>query len=267
MSAPAFRRTLVTALKAAGAQLKRGLGRVSFSSKGSGRANVVTPVDYAAERMILDEIGRRFPRHDFLAEERGGRSTGSDYLWVIDPLDGTLNFAHGLPLSCVSIGLVERGRAILGGVYDPFRGELFLAEAGRGASLNGRRMAVSRVQRLSGALLVTGFPYDRDKRAALYAGIARDFLRLAQDLRRSGSAALDLAWVAAGRFDGFWEFRLSPWDVAAGRLLVEEAGGRVSDFSGRPWGSDPSVWGRQTLASNGRVQAAMVGVLKTRAGR
>lgn len=266
MSSPAFRRTLVAALKAAGARLKRGLGRVSFGFKASGRANVVTPVDHAAEQVILDAIDRRFPRHDFLAEERGGRSTGSDYLWVIDPLDGTLNFAHGLPLSCVSIGLLQRGCAILGGVYDPFRGELFIAEAGRGASLNGRRMTVSRVKRLSGALLVTGFPYDRDKRAALYAGIARDFLRRAQDLRRSGSAALDLAWVAAGRFDGFWEFRLSPWDVAAGRLLVDEAGGRVTDFSGRAWGADPTAWGRQTLASNGRVHAEMVRVLKPRAG-
>lgn len=267
MSGGALKATLKAALVAGGERLKRGLGRVSFSYKDSGRANVVTPADHASEKAVLETIGRRFPRHDFLAEERGTRSTGSDYLWVVDPLDGTLNFAHGLPLCCVSIGLVHRGAAILGGVFDPFREELFLAEAGRGATLNGRRIRVSAVKGLTRSLLVTGFPYDRDKRATLYAGIVRDFLERSQDLRRSGSAALDLAWVAAGRFDGFWEFRLSPWDVAAGRLLVQEAGGAVTDFTGKDWGGDVATWGRQTLASNGRVHAEMVRVLRSRARR
>lgn len=262
----AMKETLLAALKAGGKHLRRGLGRVSVQYKEFGRANAVTPVDHASEQAVLDVIRRRFPRHDFLAEERGTSRTGSPYLWVIDPLDGTLNFAHGLPVCCVSIGLVERGRPLLGGVYDPFREELFFAEKGGGARLNGRRLRASGVKSVEGALLVTGFPYDRNRRADLYAGIVRDFLRRAQDLRRSGTAALDLAWVAAGRFDGFWEFSLSPWDVAAGRLLVEEAGGKVSDFSGKEWGEVES-WGRQTLASNGRIHAEMLRVLGTRARR
>lgn len=266
MSRRAMRETLLTALKAGGEHLKRGLGRVSVRYKKLGRANAVTPVDHASEQAILDVIRRRFPGHDYLAEERGTSRTGSPYLWVIDPLDGTLNFAHGLPVCCVSIGLVERGRAVLGGVYDPFRDETFFAERGRGATLNGRRLRASGVRAVEGSLLVTGFPYDRNRRAALYAGIVRDFLRKAQDLRRSGSAALDLAWVAAGRYDGFWEFSLSPWDVAAGRLLVEEAGGRITDFSGTPWGP-VEEWGRQTLASNGKIHSEMLRILGPRARR
>lgn len=258
--------TLVSALRAGGRHLVSGLGRVRVRWKAHGRGNAVTSADHASEGAVLAAIHRRFPRHDFLAEERGARRTGSPYLWVIDPLDGTLNFAHGLPQSCVSIGLVENGTAVLGGVFDPFRRELFLAERGRGATLNGRRIRVSRVPSLSGALLVTGFPYDRNRRAELYAGIVRDFLRRAQDLRRSGSAALDLAWVAAGRYDGFWEFRLSPWDVAAGRLLVEEAGGKVTDFKGSEWG-EVEGWGRQTLASNSKTHGGMLRVLGRRAAQ
>lgn len=262
----ALRAALVSALRAGGRRLKLGLGNAKVEYK-AGRANIVTPVDHASERAVLAVIRRRFPEHDFLAEERGTRRTGSDYLWVIDPLDGTLNFSHGLPVSCVSIALAVRGKPLIGGVYDPFRDELFVAEAGGGATLNGRRISVSRVSRLDDGLLVTGFPYDRDVKADLYAGIVRDFLRRCQDLRRSGSAALDLAWVAAGRYDGFWEFRLSPWDVAAGLLLVQEAGGRVTDFSGKPWGRAVEDWGRQTLASNGRVHGGMLGVLKPRLRR
>lgn len=266
MSEQVMKRILIEALKAGGAHLKRGLGRSSFRYKDSGRANVVTPIDHASEQAVLDVIRSRFPSHDFLAEERGGRRSGSPFLWVIDPLDGTLNFSHGVPVSCVSIGLVKNGRALLGGVFDPFRDELFLAHKGHGTTLNGRRLRVSRIPKLAQGLFVTGFPYDRDRRAALYAGIVKDFLEHGQDLRRSGSAALDLAWVAAGRYEGFWEFSLSPWDVAAGRLLVEEAGGKVSDFSGRPW-TDVATWGRQTLASNGKVHAGMLSILKKRAAR
>ena len=265
MNRSLLRRTLVDALREGGKHLRRGLGHARISYK-AGRANVVTQVDLASEPAVVGVIRRRFPTHDFFAEEKARTSTGSDFVWVIDPLDGTLNFSHSMPVCCVSVAAVERGRAVVGGVYDPFREELFLAEAGHGATLNGRPMSVSRARRLGDSLLVTGFPYDRDKRAGLYSGIVRDFLERGQDLRRSGSAALDLAWTAAGRYDGFWEFCLAPWDVAAGRLLVTEAGGRVTDFSGKPWGT-VDTWGRQTLASNGRIHPAMLTVLRKVAGR
>lgn len=262
MSIPpaALRKTLITALRAAGREMRRGFGKAKVSYKG--RANPVTEADLAAEEAILSTILARFPDHDFLTEERAPRFTGSDYLWVIDPIDGTLNYSHGFPHSGASIAVVRRGVVVAGGVYDPFRDELFLAERGRGATLNGRIIRVGPTKRLREALLITGFAYDRHLRAARYAGFVREFLKRAADLRRSGSAALDLAWLAAGRVDGFWEFHLSPWDVAAGKLLVEEAGGRISDFRNKPWSADPRAWGRQTLASNGRIHKSMLRVLK-----
>lgn len=257
----ALRAVLVRALRAGGREMRRGFLKAKVSFKG--RANPVTEADLAAERAIIGAIRARFPDHGLLAEESGTRRTASDYVWVIDPIDGTLNFAHGFPHSCVSIAAVRRGEAVAAGIYDPFRDELFLAEKGKGATLNGKPIKVSRAARLEDSLLITGFAYDRHKKAALYAGVVKDFLERAADLRRSGSAALDLAWVAAGRLDGFWEFHLSPWDVAAGRLLVAEAGGKVSDFDGKPWGA-PETWGRRTLASNGRIHAAMSRVLRGR---
>jgi myo-inositol-1(or 4)-monophosphatase len=183
-------------------------------------------------------------------------------MWVIDPLDGTTNFAHTNPVCCVSIGLVdgEAGRPVLGGIYDPFRDELFVAERKKGATMNGRRIRVSRTGNLEEALLVTGFPYDRQQHAEFYTKLYAEFMRRCHDVRRSGSAALDLAWVSCGRLDGYWEFKLNPWDVAAGRLLVEEAGGKVSDFSNRPWAS-LADFGKQTLATNGRIHARMLKLL------
>lgn len=247
------------ALRAAGGCMRRGFLKAKVSYKG--RANPVTEADIAAEQAILDVVLRRFPDHDFLTEERAPRSSGSEYVWVIDPIDGTVNFAHGLPHCGASVAVTRRGEVAAGGVYDPFRDELFMAVKGRGSFLNGRRIRVGPAPRLKDALLITGFAYDRHKKASLYSGFVRRFLQRAQDLRRSGSAALDLAWVAAGRLDGFWEFHLSPWDVAAGRLLVEEAGGKVTDFRGRPWGTDLRTWGRRTLASNGRIHRQMQRVL------
>lgn len=255
---PRLRATLLAALRGAGALLKAELGRARVRYKG--KANIVTQVDHASERFILRRILRRFPGHDFIAEERPARVRGAEYAWVIDPLDGTTNYAHGFPAACVSIGLLRRGLPLLGGVFDPFRGELFWAERGRGARLNGRPMRVSRVRRVSESLLLTGFPYDRGARSRFYAEFYRTFMTRSHDVRRSGSAALDLAWVAAGRADGFWEFNLRPWDVAAGMLLVEEAGGRVGDFRGRPW-PGPATFGRRTLATNGRIHAEMLRVL------
>ena len=254
-----FRAVLDEALDRAGRVLLRRFGSVRISYKG--RANLLTEADLESQKAILDIIRRRLPGHDFKAEEKALRDTGSQYLWLIDPLDGTTNFAHGYPAACVSIALLRRGRPVLAGVHDPFRGERFLAEAGRGARLNGRPARVSTPRRLSQALLITGFPYDRAERSRFYTEFYRSFMLRCHDVRRSGSAALDLAWVAAGRAEGFWEFNLSPWDVAAGLLLVREAGGQVTDFRGRPW-REVGEFGRQTLASNGRVHGAMLRVIR-----
>jgi myo-inositol-1(or 4)-monophosphatase len=253
-------RVLRRALAAGGAVVRRGAGR-RFSVAHKGVVNIVTSVDKAAERVIRRTIADAFPDHGFLMEESGARVSRSPYRWVVDPLDGTVNFAHGLPISCVSIGLEFRGRVISGGVLDPFRRELFTAAAGRGAHLNGRRLRVSNTARLIDALLVTGFPYDRTKRAAYYLSFVEKFMKRTQGLRRLGAAALDLAYVAAGRFDGYWEFNLQPWDAAAGHLLVQEAGGRVTNFRGAPYTlADTS----QTLASNGRLHDAMRRLLKVK---
>jgi myo-inositol-1(or 4)-monophosphatase len=253
-----LRRVLMAALRSSGQILRRHFGKAKISYKG--KANLVTQVDRASERHILRIITRRFPNHAIMAEESGNRPSRSEYLWIIDPLDGTTNYAHGYPAACVNIGLLKRGIPLLGGTYDPFRDELFFAQRGRGAFLNGKRLHVSHTNKLNKSLLVTGFPYDRSRRSRFYVEFYRTFMTISHDVRRSGSAALDMAWIAAGRADAFWEFRLNPWDVAAGLLLVEEAGGKVTDFRGREW-TDPIKFGRETLATNGKIQDAMLGIL------
>lgn len=228
--------------------------------KGS-RINLVTWVDRAADKIIRREISQQFPDHDFLTEESVPTKKGSAYKWIIDPLDGTTNYAHHFPQVGVSVGLEKDGQIILGGVLDPFRDELFWAERGKGAYLNtGRRqkrIAVSRTLRLTKSLLLTGFPYDRRERIDLYLSYVKAFMASIQGIRRAGAAALDLCWVACGRVDGYWEWRLKPWDCAAGKIIVEEAGGALSDFSGNPF----SVYGIQTLATNGRIHREMLKVM------
>ncbi|MBL8024003.1 MAG: inositol monophosphatase [Elusimicrobia bacterium] len=250
-------RALRRALTEAGAIHRRGARRsISISHKGV--VDIVTTVDHAAEKKILNVLRGAFPDHGFLMEESGLHASSSEYRWVVDPLDGTVNFAHRVPISCVSIGLEKNGQVLMGGVYDPFREELFIAVKGKGATLNGRPIHVSKTQRLIDSLLVTGFPYDRHKKARFYLSFVEQFMQRVQGLRRLGAAALDLAYVAAGRFDGYWEFNLKPWDAAAGKLLVEEAGGRVTNFRGRPYAlTDTS----QTLASNGPIHPAMLRIL------
>lgn len=251
---------LVFALRAAGRVLATHFGKIAFRQKRP--ADLVTEADFESQRVILELLRRTFPKDDYRAEEDALRDTGAEFTWFVDPIDGTTNYAHGYPGASISIGVLRRGRPALGGVYDPSRDELFFAEKGRGTRLNGRRVHVSAVRRVEDALLITGFPiYGRRESLDVHLARFKAFLTRCHGVRRTGSAALDMAWVASGRADGFWESGLSPWDVAAGWVLVSEAGGRVTDFAGRPW-RDPRSIGARTLASNGRIHAGMLQVLR-----
>src|SRR5262245_37581715 len=201
-----------------------------------GEINLVTETDHQCEREIVALIQGTCPTHDILAEEGSGIRKDSEYKWIIDPLDGTTNFAHGYPLFCTSIALEFKGEIILGAVYEPNLKELFVAEKGSGATLNGQKIRVSQTSDLKRSLLATGFAYNVRQAKENNLNHFQNFIMSAQAVRRDGVAAVDLCYVAAGRFDGFWELDLFPWDVAAGFLMVEEAGGRVTDFSGRPFG-------------------------------
>ncbi len=249
----------IEAAQEAGAFVKQNLGKVREIVHKSGQEkNLVTEIDRRSEQMIVSRIRRHFPQHDFLAEEGSGPTGGrSEYKWVVDPLDGTTNFTHGFPVYCVSIGLEYKGEIILGVIYDPNFDELCAAERGSGAYLNGRKIRVSTIGEVPRSLLVTGFPYNirENPNRAVEHFIA--FLMEAQAVRRMGSAAIDLAYVAAGRYEGFWEVSLHPWDMAAGALLVTEAGGTITDFRGNPF----SIYGKEILASNGLVHAGMRKIL------
>jgi myo-inositol-1(or 4)-monophosphatase len=219
-----------------------------------GDADLVTAADRASEVLIRQRIREQWPGHDVLGEEQGLSDQGSDYRWYVDPLDGTTNFAHGYPVFCVSLGLEHRGRRIAAVIYDPTRDELFSAEQGRGAALNGETMHVSKTATLRESLLATGFPsHKRHKNPNIF--FYHQITLHTHGVRRAGSAALDLCNVACGRFDGFWEFNLNPWDTAAGVLIVEEAGGRVTRFDG----SSFELNSRETLASNGLLHDALLG--------
>ena len=220
-----------------------------------GAIDLVTSVDRESERIIVDILQRNFPDHGILAEEETDRrGSQSRYLWIIDPLDGTTNFAHSYPQFCVSIALQYDGEILLGLVYDPIGDECFRAVQGQGATLNQAPIRSSAISELDKSLLATGFPYDRRENADFYLTFFKAFLTRSQGIRRNGSAALDLCYVACGRLDGFWELKLKPWDTAAGALIVKEAGGRLSDFAGKSF----SIWGNETMASNGLIHDEMV---------
>lgn len=248
--------TLLEALTRAGKIVRSNFGKEQKITK-KGRFNLVTEIDKLAEKNIVALILKRFPDHSILAEESPA-VTGSGCRWIIDPIDGTTNFSHGFPIVSVSIGFERDGRLEMGGVFDPFRKELFFAERGRGATLNGKRIHVSRATTLEDSLLATGFPYDRNIKPDDYLNILRVFLTQIQGIRRGGSAAIDLCYVACGRFDGYYEMKLSPWDKAAGMMIVEEAGGKLTDFSGAPL----TLEGLQNLATNGLIHAEMLAALK-----
>ncbi len=225
--------------------------RVKVEYKGD--VDLVTEADRKSEALILSRIRARWLHHDITAEESGRGDSGSDYRWYVDPLDGTTNFAHGFPVFCISLALEHRGTRVAGVIYDPTRDELFAAEKGQGAYLNESRIRVSDVTTLAESLVATGFPsHKRHKNPNIY--FYHQITLRSHGVRRAGSAALDLCSVAAGRFDGFWEFNLNPWDTAAGVLMVEEAGGQVTNFSGGPFNIDS----RETVASNRRIHGELL---------
>ena len=225
--------------------------RIGFTYKGD--ADLVTAADKASEKLITERISQQFPSHDLFGEEGTRTNKGSEYRWYIDPLDGTTNFAHGFPVFAVSLGIELRGERIAGVVYDPTRDELFAAEKGSGAFLNGERIHVSTVQKLAETLTGTGFPsHKRHKNPNIY--FYHVITLRTHGVRRAGSAALDLASVASGRLDAFWEFNLNPWDTAAGTVLVEEAGGKISRFDGSRWLLDS----KETLATNALVHEDII---------
>ncbi|HEU4767035.1 MAG TPA: inositol monophosphatase family protein [Pyrinomonadaceae bacterium] len=242
----------------AGSVLVQRLGAAKITNKGD--IDLVTEADIASETLIIERIRSYYPQHGILAEESGEAvlidGKRSDWKWIIDPLDGTTNYAHGYPCFCVSIALEHLGVLEIGVIYDPVRDEMFAAERGKGATLNSRTIRVSEIDELNSAMLCTGFPYNVRERP----DFARDFANFtmaAQAVRRDGSAAIDLAYVACGRFDGFWEDGLNPWDTAAGVLLIQEARGRVTNFDNGPL----DIYTAKVLASNGLIHDAMRSVL------
>ncbi|MDQ3062022.1 MAG: inositol monophosphatase [Acidobacteriota bacterium] len=246
-----------TAREAGQILLERFGRKITITKKGD--INLVTEADLASEKLIIEKIRSHYPKHAILAEESGASELNgeSEWKWIIDPLDGTTNYAHGYPCFCVTIALEYQGEIVIGVTFDPTRDELFAAERGNGATLNGRQIRVSKTESLSDALLVTGFPYDTREREN-FARHFTGFTYKSRGIRRDGSAAIDMAYVACGRFDGFWEEGLHAWDVAAGVLLIEEAGGRVSYYEDSKF----SIYKPPICANNKLIHAEMLEVLK-----
>jgi myo-inositol-1(or 4)-monophosphatase len=235
----------------AGALLMSYFGKVTIEYKGD--VDIVTAADRASEELIVGRIRRQWPSHDLVGEEGSRNETGSDFRWYVDPLDGTTNFAHGFPVFCVSLGLAHKGERIAGVVYDPTRDEMFSAEKGCGAHLNGHPIHVSKTARLTNALVATGFP-SRNRHKNPNIHFYHQITLRSHGVRRAGSAALDLCSIAAARYDAYWEFNLNAWDTSAGILIVEEAGGRVTDYQGGPC----KVEDRDVLATNGLLHDEMM---------
>ena len=249
---------VVEIAREAGTAVRKGFGKKHSLEYKTNLSNFVTETDKESERIIIDFIKKEFPSHSVLAEESGEHRSSSEYLWVIDPLDGTSNFAHGLPIFSVSIGVQKNGETICGAVYDVMRDEMFYAEMGSGSYCNSERLSVSINDDLKKSMLVTGFPYDISENPDFAMERFNAFLKEARAIRRLGSAAIDFCYVASGVFDGFWEVSLNSWDACAGSLIVEEAGGVVTDFNEKRITKGT----KQYLASNGKVHQAMIDILK-----
>jgi myo-inositol-1(or 4)-monophosphatase len=249
-----LKNTLMTAATAAGRLIQSRMNSSFRIDNKEGVNNLVTEVDHASEKLIMDIIRKDFPDHFILSEEVGEIRMDSDYKWIIDPIDGTVNFAHGIPICCVSIGVEHQGRIVMGAVYNPFMDEFFFAEKEKGSSLNDKPIQVSNTSTVMDSCFVTGFPYTYLDAPNGPLEVFGRFIRKGVPVRRLGSAAIDLCWVAAGRFDGFFEHKLSAWDSAAGFLIVEEAGGTVTDFEGNPY----SPYQPRIVASNGRVHEELL---------
>ncbi|MBX3239871.1 MAG: inositol monophosphatase [Chitinophagaceae bacterium] len=246
--------TLLQAARTAGNVMKESFnGKFRITNK-EGFNNLVTEVDHASEKAIIDIIKGAFPEHYILSEESGELVMDSEYKWIIDPIDGTVNYANGIPICCVSIAVEKNDEVILGAVYNPFMEEFFVAEKGRGATLNDRKLRVTEKSDLATSCLVTGFPYSYLDEPNGPLEIFEKLIRLGIPVRRLGSAAIDLCWVAAGRFDGFYEHKLNAWDSAAGFLMVEEAGGKVTDFKGNEY----SPYQPHIAATNGKIHVALL---------
>lgn len=246
--------TLIKAAERAGGILKQYYGSDFQVSNKEGVNNLVTEADHAAEKAIMEIIRNDFPDHYILSEESGDMPTDSTYKWIIDPLDGTVNFAHGLPICCVSIGLEQDGEMLMGAVFNPFFNEFYFAQKGYGATLNNQTIHVSSETSVEKACLVTGFPYSYLDEPNGPLEVFSRLIRKGVPVRRLGSAAMDLCWVAAGRFEGFYEHKLNAWDSAAGYLIVKEAGGKVTDFAGAPY----SPYQPQIVATNGKIHAELL---------
>ncbi len=255
-----FKQVLLEATKEAGKIIQQYFqGSFNIENK-EGINNLVTEVDKHSEKAIIDIIRKNYPGHSIISEEVGEMLQESDYQWIIDPIDGTVNFAHGIPICCVSIGLKHKDELLLGAVYNPMMNELFFAEKGKGAYLNDKPIRVSSKTNFAKACLVTGFPYKWPNSSEHPIRVFERFILEGLPVRRLGSAAIDLCWVACGRFDGFWEYNLSSWDVAAGYLIVQEAGGRITNFDGAPY----SVFDKETLATNDHIHEDMLRLIRNK---
>ena len=254
-----MKNTLFKAAIESGKILKENFGGTYGIESKDVVSNLVTEIDTRSEKKIIEIIKGDFPSHNILSEEIGAIDTESDVKWIIDPIDGTINYAHSIPLCCVSIGVEKKGDIVLGIVYNPFSGETFFAEKGNGATLNEKKIFVSSENDVEKSLLVTGFPYTSSKNPTKQLEVFTKIVSSDIPIRRLGSAALDICWTACGRFDGFWEYNLNPWDVAGGSLILSEAGGKLSNFSGNEY----NIYEKEILATNGLIHDQVLEIIQS----
>lgn len=254
---PAYRQTAVKAAKEAAKILLKYFGRIEKIEYKTSKHDFVTIADKESEKKVIETIKKSFPEHNFLGEETGNHNKSSEFCWIIDPLDGTTNFSHAYPHFCVSIALSKNDELILGVIYNPISKEMFIAEGGKGTFLNGKRIHVSDKTKLIECLMSTGFWYDRGKIMDLNILNMKHVMKHVQGVRRAGSAALDLAYIAAGRLDGHWEFNLKPWDTAAGAIIIREAGGKVTKENGEKW----TPFDKFMLATNGKIHKDLMKII------